>query len=184
MAEYKILVGDTINKSIVFAEITVDDNSDKHFSVCFSEVEPFIATYEFLKERAEGYVESMDVDSLKRTLQWHDCKIDQLADELVAGDIEELIDISLYPNWFTIEGIEDSIYFESVAVGQHDTRDILVPIDKEFSDWIHTMWDAYHLQKLPELLKIGTRQKIEEYVAKIGDEEELIKEWLRKIYQE
>ena len=177
-----VLLGATKEGTLVFANIHVGGEGYRdYFSVSFSEVRPFLATNEFLEERAEGYVDGMDKEFLYDMCEGYDCKPSELVDELVGEanylGIESLVDISLYPESFSIDGYEDDVYFESEGGGQHDTRDILVPIDGEFSEWLHSLWDTYHLQQLTEEEYGNISRVIEEYLGTI-EEYEWIKEWL------
>ena len=155
MREFRdVLLGGTEEGTLVFADIHVGGEHRDYFSVSFSEVSPFLATDEFLRERAEGYIDSMDKEFLYDMCERFDCKPSKLVDELVGEanyiGIESLVDIFLYPESFSIGDYEDDVYFESDGCGQHDTRDSLVPIDSEFSEWLHSLWDTYHLEKLTE----------------------------------
>ena len=177
----KVLLGGTEEGTLVFADINVGGEHRDHFSASFSEVRPFLATDEFLKVRAEDYIYGMDKESLYDMCERFDCKPSELVYELVGEanyiGIESLVDISLYPESFSIDGYNDDVYFESYGCGQHDTRDILVPINSEFSEWLHSLWDTYHLQKLTEEEYGNIKAKVEEYLDTI-EEYEWVKEWL------
>ena len=179
----KVLLGGTEEGTLVFADINVGGEHRDHFSASFSEVRPFLATDEFLKVRAEDYIYGMDKESLYDMCERFDCKPSELVYELVKqtymGGIESLVDISLYPESFSIDGYEDDIYFESDGCGQHDTRDILVPIDSEFSEWLHSLWDTYHLEKLTEEEYGNISRVIEEYISKVRYEY-WIQNWLEE----
>jgi hypothetical protein len=167
--EFKdVLLGATKEGTLVFADIHVGgEGSRNYLSVSFREVRPFLATNEFLEERAESYIDGMDKESLYDLCERFDCRPSELVGEANHIGIEALVDISLYPESFSIDGYEDDVYFESYGCGQHDTRDILVPIDSEFSEWLHSLWDTYHLQKLtPEEYGNITRV-IEGYISKV-----------------
>lgn len=180
--EIKVLLGATKENTIVFANINLED----YFSVSFDEVSPFVASDEYLKERFEGSVECMEAKTKLDLLEMLDCKFSELEDEyfnysLRNYGVEGIVDISLYAESYTIEGIEDEVYFDSVSCGQHDTRDILLPIDGGFSECLFKMWDGYHLQGISEELKTSTKQLIEDYKDKIGEEEIWIETWLKTI---
>lgn len=185
MTRYEILMGSTTNISIVFAEIELYRGSRTYFTVCFTEVAPFIATPEYLKERAESTIDSYGDCDKYDLCEKYDCKPSELVDYYMNEGIENIVDISLYPESFTIKGIDDSIYFESVAAGQHDTRKELQPIDPVFSEWLHEMWDQYHLKELSEEIESNAVTKIEEYIHnKIVDEDKWIQRWLEtEVYQ-
>lgn len=177
----KVLLGATKEGTLVFADIHVGGEHRNYFSVSFSEVRPFLATNEFLRERAEDYLEGCDKESLYDMCEIFNCKPSDLVDELVGETnymgIWSLVDISLYPESYLIDGYEDEVYFESYGCGQHDTREYLIPIDPEFSEWLHSLWDSYHLQQLTEKEYGNISRVIEEYLGTI-EENEWIKEWL------
>lgn len=146
----KILLGVTKEGTLVFADIHLGGEGYRdYFSVSFNEVRPFLATNEFLRERAENYIDGADKEFLYDLCERFDCKPSELADELVGEanymGIESLVDISLYPESYSIDGYSDEVYFESDGCGQLDIREYLIPINKEFSDWLHSLWDNHHL---------------------------------------
>jgi hypothetical protein len=178
----KVLLGGTKEGTLVFADIHVGGEHRNYFSVSFSEVRPVVVTDEFLRERAEGYIDGMDKESLYDLCERFDCKPSDLVEELVREanyiGIESLVDISLYPESYSIDGYNDDVYFESWGCGQHDTREYLIPIDPEFSEWLHSLWDTCHLQQLTEEeYGIYISRVIEEYLGTF-DESEWIEKWL------
>lgn len=177
----EVLLGGTEEGTLVFADIRIGGEYRNYFSVSFSEVRPFLATDEFLRERAENYVDDVDKEFLEALCEWFNCKLSELADELVGEansiGLELLVDISLYPESYSIEGYGDEVYFESESCGQHDTREYLIPIDPEFSEWLHSLWDTYHLQQLTEEEYGNIKDKVEEYLGTF-DEREWIEKWL------
>lgn len=177
----KVLLGGTEEGTLVFADIHVGGEHRDYFSVSFSEVRPFLATNEFLEERAEGYIDGCGKEFLYDMCERFDCKPSDLVDELVGetyyNGIEALVDISLYPVCYSIDGYNGDVYFESVGCGQFDTREFLVPIDREFSEWLHSLWDTYHLCEFTEEEYGDIEAKVEEYLDTL-EEHEWIKEWL------
>lgn len=178
-----VLLGATKEGTLVFADIHVGGEHRNYFSVSFSEVRPFLATNEFLRERAESYIDGMDKEFLYDLCERFDCKPSDLVDELVGEanyiGIEALVDISLYPESYSIDGYEDDVYFESDGCGQCDTRDILIPIDPEFSEWLHSLWDTYHLQKLTPEEYGNISEVINRYLDTV-DEDKWIQKWLEE----
>ena len=180
----KVLLGATKEGTLVFADIHVGGEHRNYFSASFSEVRPFLATNEFLRERAENYIDGADREFLYDLCERFDCKPSDLVDEIVGEanffGIEPLVDISLYPESYSIDGYNDDVYFESDSCGQNDTRDILIPIDPEFSEWLHSLWDTYHLQQLTEEEYGNIERVINEYLDKLEEigEYEWIKNWL------
>ena len=167
----KVLLGGTEEGTLVFADIHVGGEHRDYFSASFSEVRPFLATNEFLEERAESYIDCMDKESLYDMCERFNCAPSALTDELIGEcnylGIESLVDISLYPESYRVGDYEDDVYFESDGCGQNDTRDRLVPIDSEFSEWLHSLWDTYHLEKLTEEEYGNITRVIEEYISKV-----------------
>lgn len=177
----KVLLGGTEEGTLVFADIHVGGEHRNYFSVSFSEVKPFLVTYEFLEERVKDYIDGCDKESLYDMCERFDCKPSDLVDELVREvnsiGIEVLVDISLYPESFSIEGYSGDVYFESWGCGQHDTREYLIPINKEFSEWLHSLWDTYHICRLTKEEYGNIERVVREYIDSL-DEHEWIKEWL------
>lgn len=181
----KILLGATEDGTIVFANVHIGGEHKNFFSVSFSEVRPFLATNEFLRERAENFLDGCDREYLYDLCERFDCRPSELVDHYMRDQleyfgVEGIVDISLYPESFSIDGYEDEIYFESESCGQDDTRDILIPIDPEFSEWLHSLWDTYHLKQLPEEEVDNVIKRIEEYEDEVGDIEEWIQNWLEE----
>ena len=129
-------------------------------------------------------LEGMSKDDLFSMLEDYDCRPSELVDYFMRDQlwnygVEGILDISLYPESFSIEGCDGEIYFESESCGQHDTREYLIPIYPEFSEWLHSLWDTYHLQQLPK--EYGNLEvRIREYEENVGDIEEWIQNWLEK----
>ena len=172
------VLGATKNNTLVFADIECKD----YFSVSFSEVEPIAVDDEYLRERIRDLVEyGLSDEVVLEMLKNYDCKPSELVARLVDEyDIEGIIDISLYPESF--EGIVKgkAIYFESIACGQHDTREYLIPIDQKFTDWLFDIWDKYHLKKNYPKEQIVCA--VEDYLYRLGDERQWIENWLRSLY--
>lgn len=177
-------MGATKDKTLVFANIRVSGGNRGYFSVSFDEVSPFIASSDYLRERFSGEMDCYDKVDKYDLCERFNCRPSELEDVMFgdiyhSGTIEDIVDISLYPECYYIEGINDPIYFESVGCGQHDTRDRLIPIDPEFSEWLHNMWDKYHLQTLSDDYKEMTTEKVMNYLDSLN-EEEWIQNWLEE----
>jgi hypothetical protein len=177
-----VLLGATKEGTLVFANIHVGGEHRNHFSVSFDEVRPVEVTDEYLKENVVEMIEGMGALSTLEMLEAYDCRPSELVDYYMRDllqnyGVDGILDISLYPESFSIKGYDDEIYFESEGCGQHDTRDILIPIDLEFSEWLHSLWYTYHLQQLTEEEYGNISRVIEEYLSTI-EEYKWIKEWL------
>lgn len=180
----KVLLGGTEEGTLVFADIHVGGEHRDYFSVSFSEVRPFLATNEYLEMRAESFIDCGDKEFLYDMCERFNCAPGALVDELVGEanyiGIESLVDISLYAESYRMDGYNDDVYFESDGCGQHDTREKLIPIDPEFSEWLHSLWDTYHLQKLTEEEYGNIIIKVSKYEGELEDigENKWIKDWL------
>ena len=174
----RVMLGATKNNTLVFADIGFKN----HFSVSFSEVEPIAVDEDYQRNRISDLVEyELSDEVVLEMIRKYDCRPSELVDELLArcDIIEEIIDISLYPESF--DGIVKgkTIYFESIACGQHDTREYLIPIDKKFTDWLFDMWNKYHLKE--DYPKEQIVCAVEEYLHRLGDERQWIENWLRSV---
>ena len=68
---------------------------------------------------------------------------------MMADDIgiDGAIDYSLYPETYTIDGID--WYFESMSCGQHDTRGEMAEyVNEDAYNILHKLWDKYHLKQV------------------------------------
>ena len=71
----KVLLGGTEEGTLVFADIHLGGEGYRdYFSVSFSEVRPFLATNEFLRERAENFLDGADKEFLYDLCERFDCK--------------------------------------------------------------------------------------------------------------
>ena len=184
MRELQLLLGATTDGNLVFADISLNKAGRKPglFTVSFDEVSPIAVSDEYLEERASNLLEELDGEYKWDLLEEYDCKPSELLGEflhntLQSDGVEGLIDISLYPNDFRIVGVEDDIFFESMGCGQHDTRKELIPIDAEFSEWLHSLWDTYHLTCFTEEEVANVSKIINDYDTKVN-EFEWIEKWL------
>ena len=182
----KVLLGGTKEGTIVFANVEIRErNGEKIFSASFDEVRPVEVTDEYLRERVEVMLECMSNDDILNMLEDYDCRPSELVDYYMRDRLQDcgvadILDVSLYPESFSVIGYDDEIYFESVGCGQCDTRDILLPINEEFSEWLHSLWDTYHLKQLPEEEVDNVIKRIKEYENEVGDIEEWIQNWLEE----
>ena len=180
----KVLLGATKEGTLVFANISLSEGNRDYFSVSFDEVRPFLATIEFLRERFSGVMDCYDKADKYDFCERFNCRPSELEEVMFwdiyhYGTVEDIVDISLYSESYSIDGYEDDVYFESDGCGQNDTRDRLIPIDPEFSEWLHNMWDKYHLQTLSGDYKEMTTEKVKKYLDQLN-EEEWIKRWLEE----
>ena len=61
--------------------------------------------------------------------------------------IDGAIDYSLFPEDYTIDGID--WYFESMSCGQHDTRGEMAEyVNEDAYNVLHELWDKYHLKQV------------------------------------
>lgn len=180
--EKKVLLGFSNNGEVVFANIKMKG----YFSASFDSSYPQAITEDDIKESVESLIEGCGKDWAYDKLEYYDCKPSELAEKLrrdTHDEIEEFFDISLYPESFQIEGVEDDIYFLSSSGGQHDTREEGMKwyVDKEFYDYLHELWDNYHLKDLPE----EEFKKLEKMIADhetffCDNEYKIVEQWLRE----
>lgn len=149
--KHELLLGFTNDREVVFAEI---DNSRGYFAVCFNTSYPMAIGEDEVEERIESYIESMDDSTILDMLKRFDCSPSDLPKNLhqesydVIGDF---FDNSLYTESFRIEGINDDIYFLASSCGQHDTRGQMTWCkNTELYNYIHELWDEYHLKEIPK----------------------------------
>ena len=146
----KILLGATKDNELVFAEFGITDrNRYPEFTASFDTVRPFDGDSVELIEYWEDYITNdCDAPTLRHLLGEYDCRLSELA-EMMADDmgIEGTIDCSLYPEVYTIDGID--WYFESMGCGQHDTRGEMAEyVNEDAYNVLHELWDKYHLRQV------------------------------------
>ena len=145
----KILLGATKNNELVFAEFGISNrNEHPKFTASFDAVRPFDGGSIDLVKRWENYLAECEAYELRELLDKYDCRLSELA-EMMADDmgIDGAIDCSLYPETYTIDGID--WYFESVGCGQHDTRGEMAEyVNEDAYNALHELWDKYHLKKV------------------------------------
>jgi hypothetical protein len=185
--EIKVLLGATKNDTLVFANVNLPNGNHDYFSVSFDEVRPVVASDEYLKMCAESIIESYDNNDKYILCESFDCRPCELLDEylqsqLTCYGVEGLMDISLYPEFFRIDGIDNDIYFESVGCGQNDIRERLIPINEITSDWLHFNWDKYHLKAIDDEKAKIFKGILDKYANEVGNEEEWIKNWLETVW--
>jgi hypothetical protein len=186
--EIKVLLGSTTNNTIVFANVHLPNANRDYFSVSFDEVSPVVASDEYLKSHIDSILDGGVGNAYVLTLlKEYDCPYSELVEThkdrlLQEYGVEGILDISLYPESFRIDGIDDDIYFESVGCGQNDTRIALIPINEIFVDWLHFNWDKYHLKEIDaEKAKIF-KGILDKYADEVGNEEEWIENWLKTVW--
>lgn len=202
----KVLLGATSYNTLVFAEIDFQDRPEgKQFTASFDEVRPVRVDDDYLTERAESYVERGSVDDsfLLDMLERYDCKYSELAEKYKEEQmgyggigVEGLLDISLYSESFRSKVDDDvDIYFESEGCGQHDCREDLLegtPVSRVFIDWLHGIWDEFHLKTITPEQYQSMRNMVygycEKQTNKVGVdndwETEWIKDWLEPEFGE
>lgn len=185
----KVLLGATKDMSLIFAEVGYHTNSNsvKEFTASFSQVTPTEVDDDYLKERVTSLLDCLDKGDLYGMCSNYDCTPDQLPevyfDQIVrfGGGVEEILDISLYPESYTVQGAHDDIYFESVGAGQGDYFAELIPINKEFSDWLQAKWYRFHLKEVSDEWVEVLKHMLDDYeslLTTLNGEEGWIQNWL------
>lgn len=177
-----IFLGHTVNNEVVFANI---DNSRGYFSVSFDASYPQMIGEEQIKEQVESMIDSMDDSHKLHLLEQYDVAPSELADSMMMDSydfINDFFDNSLYTEEFRIDGQEDSIYFLASGCGQHDTRNEMAwKVNTELYDFIHKLWDEYHLKDIP----VDLYEKLEDAIVHQNntmDEYRVIQKWLERTY--
>ena len=175
----KFLLGTTKDNEVVFCEMELRDRNGKiEFSASFNTVYPFEYDDKYLKERLKDNLDCYDKDYLYCLCDRYNCSSSQLVKHMYYDSmVEEIIDISLYPNSIRVNG--NDWYFESSACGQHDTREEMeFYVNKNLYNRIIELWDEYHLKEMPQTIIDEVNTIIEE-LEKV-DEEEWIKNFIEE----
>ena len=175
----KFLLGATKNNEIVFGEVELRDRNGKmEFSASFDTVYPFEYSETYLMERVVDNLDCYDKSDLYDLCERYDCKPSGLAEKFWADSyIEDIIDISLYPNCIEVNG--NDWYFESYGCGQHDTREEMeFYVNEKLYNRIHELWDKYRLNEVTQSITDEVNSIIEE-LQKV-DEEEWIRSFIVK----
>ena len=145
----KFLLGATKENEIVFCEVEIRDRNGKlEFSASFETVYPFKYDETYLMERVVSQLDSYDKSDLYDLCVTYNCKPNDLAENVWADSyIEDIIDISLYPDSIEVDGNE--WYFESACCGQYDTREEMeFYVNETLYNRIIELWDKYHLKEI------------------------------------
>ena len=145
----KFLLGATKNNEIVFSEVEIRDRNGKlEFSTSFDAVYPFEYSETYLMERVVDNLDCYDKSDLYDLCERYDCKPSGLAEKIWADSyIEDIIDISLYPDSIEVDGNE--WYFESACCGQCDTREEMeFYVNENLYNRIIELWNEYHLKEI------------------------------------
>jgi hypothetical protein len=181
----KLLLGSTKNNELAFANVEIGEGGE--FTASFDTVYPFEATEEYLMNRVRDILECYDPEAILELLERYNCTPSELEGEhydylITSYGVEGIADISLYPESYSIDGVEEDIYFESSSCGQHDlTGKMEEEVVKGFPDYIINVWKEYHFERLDEFTAIQIIGTIKEYQNQL-DEGRWIKGWLKKIF--
>lgn len=147
----EILLGATDNNELVFAEVS----NMYGFTVSFNVVSPLEVTNELIETRMENQLDCLSREELFDICERYDCRPSEILENVVDDvyNVEDVLDISLYPESYRVEGIEDDVYFESGACGQ--CGEYVEKVTKycfgyPIIDHILTNWRLHHLEKLDE----------------------------------
>lgn len=173
------LMGSTKNKELVFAEFEVTKrNGYPEFTASFSSVRPFNENDVDIEDYMQDYVGSMGKAEAYEQCEFYDCSPSELAERMAqeADSIADVIDCSLYSEFYTIDGKD--YYFESCSCGQYDSRDDMeLYTNKRVYDKIHRLWDKYHLKQVDSAIELEVFE-LQQELAKI-DEEDWITRFIR-----
>ena len=174
----KFLLGATKNNEVVFGEVEIRDRNGKlEFSASFNTVYPFEYDETYLMGRLLNQLDSYDDSYLYNLCKIYDCKPNDLAENVWADSyIEDIIDISLYPDSIEVDGNE--WYFESSSCGQHDTREEMeFYVNETLYNRIMELWDEYHLKEINNSIVEEVNSILNELEQ--VDEEDWIKNYIR-----
>lgn len=184
-----LLLGSTKQDTLIFAEIRLREGKRENErtitpAVSFSEVAPFEASYDLLMNRVENLFYG-DCELTEHFMNEYNCSEEDVPFEFYKDltrsyGVEGIVDTSLFPESYSIEGYEDDIYFDSLACGQIDERDIIIPISEDIVKRVFGLWDKYHLE---ELQGQEMESVIEQFYTILGfignfDNNKWIREWL------
>ena len=174
----KFLLGATKNNEVVFCEVEIRDRNGKlEFSASFNTVYPFEYDETYLMERVVNNLGCYDKSDLYDLCERYDCKPSELPTEMYAdSSIEDIIDISLYPDSIEVDGNE--WYFESACCGQYDTREEMeFYVNESLYNRIIELWDEYHLKEIDNSIVEEVNSILNE-LQKV-DEEEWITNYIK-----
>lgn len=187
MLKLEMLLGATKEDGLLFAEVSyrgVQDNP--YFSVSFNYVTPVVMSESEVESRTESLLDCYDTEYKYELCERFDCSPRNLFDELLGNlDMEDLIDNSLYPEVFSIDGVEGDIYFDSDSCGQCGSLCLDVvefTHSKKLIDKVHEFWKEYHLKHIDAILAGALIQELM-VLAPEMDEETWIKNWLTATYR-
>lgn len=173
-----ILLGSTFDHEIVFANISIRD--DKTFSVSFSLVTPTKIDNEYLYERFTSLIEELSKSELYDLCEQYDVAPSKLIDEMFYyANIEDILDISLFPEQVEING--DEWVHESVSVGQIETRSLMDEyVNEDAYMRLMLFWDAYHLKTIDD----DTIKEVEMIIKQLNevDQMEWIEDYIKECY--
>lgn len=173
----KVLLGLTTDGEVVFANVA---NRDGKFTASFDMVRPFEWNEVELERRAKSLVDCIDDSTTLSLLYDFDCSPSDLVDNICQRyDIEDLVDISLYPEYVYMHGRE--IYFESGSCGQVDVDryDYEFKVDEKLFSILIGTWREYHLKEIPEQAWLRLHDLLVTYEDLVDDEEQ-IERWLEE----
>ena len=166
-----ILVGSTVDNELVFANISIREN--KTFSVSFSLVTPTKIDNEYLYERFSSIMEELSKSELYDLCEQYDVAPSKLIDEMFYyANIEDILDISLFPEQVEING--DEWVFESVSAGQIETRSLMDEyVNEDAYMRLMLCWDNFHLKQVDD----DTIKEVETIIEQLNEVDQM--EWIQ-----
>ena len=175
----RYLLGVTNYNSLVFADVEIRKDM---FTVCFDVNSPLLLDDNTIDSLVDARLSDMDYTDLYNLCEGFDCRPSELADTFRDNaEIVDLIDNSLYPEEFEING--DALVFESESCGQcgEYLKEIInYTYNKDLAEKIERLWTKYHLKKI----SLDEKVKIEEYFNRVAeiDEYSWVENWLKENY--
>lgn len=181
---YKFLLGATKDNEIVFGDFGTrlqygDDGEYEDFSASFDVVRPFDVDQYDVLQLLQDMIDDSGAGWAYAKCCEYDCAPSELAECMNddCGDIRDVVDCSLYPEWYTIG--DTDWCFESGSCGQCDTRENMAEyVNKEAYDKLCELWDNYHLKKADANV-ISEVEKLADVLLQT-DEEEWITDFIKR----
>lgn len=181
--EKTVLLGFTKDNEVVFGNVSYKNG---RFTASFDSSYPMEISKEYAIQSIESTIDCMEKDWILNELETHDCRPSELAEKLYENSYDvvgEFMDNSLYTESFSIDGVDDDIYFLAGGCGQHDTRnEMAIYINQELYNEIHRLWDEYHLKQVDYEEVKDVFEAIDHQNNTI-DEYRVVENWLKKVFK-
>lgn len=151
--EFKEVIGVNSQGNFIFTDVTVRWSDEKGitFSASFDEVKPVVLTDALVRSRTRSLIQSMPEQSLSM-LDLLGMSIEDAVDKFLNRrnfQIEDVMDISLHPKFYWINGVGDDVVMESVGCGQIDVDKMDINyFYPAMAEYIIGLWSSNHLETI------------------------------------